>query len=138
MIIRTIFTTLLFHALSASDVCYTYGDCDLGCFTDDYPFGHTDTRPLPRLPGSPIDINPEFWLDTRWATKVILDPRDPSSISKSTFDASQPTKFIIHGYTDAASSSWMEDMSRKFLVLFPMANVIRAVSYTHLTLPTKA
>jgi hypothetical protein len=40
------------------------------------------------------------------ATAQILNPDDSTSITNSGFDASRPTIFITHGFTDTAKSGW--------------------------------
>jgi len=110
---------------SAGQVCYNYGTCDLGCFTDVYPWGNSYVRPLSRLPLSPTDVQAKFFLDTKYQQDYLLDPTDPNSIYRSGFAEEFETKFIIHGYTDAGDRKWMYDLSDQFIKNDQDVNVIR-------------
>ncbi|UJR17679.1 hypothetical protein I4U23_004577 [Adineta vaga] len=81
-------------------VCYV----DFGCFSP---------RPgFKLLPQSPQKINTQFFLFSRnqpFQSQVV------SSSNLGSFDQKKPTKFIIHGFTDRASSSWVANMTKELL-----------------------
>ena len=116
---------LLSKITIAGQVCYNYGSCDLGCFTDEYPWGNSYVRPLSRLPLSPVDVKAQFLLDTKYQQNYLLDSTDPNSIYRSGFKQEFQTKFIVHGYTDAGDRKWMYDLSDQLIVNDQDVNVIR-------------
>jgi len=116
-----VFAKLVF----SGQVCYHYGECDLGCFTDEYPWGNSYVRPLTRLPLSPVDVQAQFFLDTKYQQDYLLDPTDTQSIYRSGFREEFQTKIIVHGYTDAGNRKWMYDMSEQLIVNDRNVNVIR-------------
>ncbi|XP_014204208.1 pancreatic lipase-related protein 2-like [Copidosoma floridanum] len=58
-----------------------------------------------------------FYLYTRQnpSEPAVLSVSEPSGLNRSYFDATMPTKILIHGWTDSGSSSWMHDMRRNYL-----------------------
>ena len=76
-------------------------ECDLGCFTDEPPWGGTDARPNHRLPAAPSAVDPVFKLDTRKEIGRVVDYGDFDSILESDFDGDKHLYFIIHGYFDS-------------------------------------
>ena len=80
----------------------------LGCFSNDPPFLSLH-RPLSLLPQSPEQIHPTFTLFTRQAPSVghVLQTGSTSGLATSTFSASRPTKFIVHGFIDNGGTDWM-------------------------------
>ncbi|CAI9620798.1 unnamed protein product, partial [Staurois parvus] len=52
---------IILGAARGDEVCYE----DLGCFSDDPPWGKTIPRPEPKLPWSPKKINTQFFLLSR-------------------------------------------------------------------------
>ena len=111
------------HTLKSTDVCYTYGGaetCDLGCFTNDYPFGNTPVRPLTRLPLSPDELDSEYLLDTKDYLGHKLDPRDENSIKNSHFNKNEDLMIAIHGHTFGRdvhnSKSQIRDDGRSLLI----------------------
>jgi hypothetical protein len=55
---------LCFIGVLADEICYYYQQCDMGCFTDEAPWGNTEARPTANLPLTPSDVNTKFHLDT--------------------------------------------------------------------------
>ena len=76
-------------------------ECDLGCFTDEPPWGGTDARPNHRLPAAPSEVDPVFILDTRKEIGHVVDYGDFDSILESDFDGDKHLYIIIHGYFDS-------------------------------------
>jgi pimeloyl-ACP methyl ester carboxylesterase len=97
----------LISFLACSQVCYD----DLGCFTNDYPFGGP-LRPISDLPESPDIMNVTFFLYTRHTP-------GPQLISHTTlssyFDPHLPTKIIAHGWLDTSFEEWILDMKDALL-----------------------
>ncbi|XP_025110727.1 pancreatic triacylglycerol lipase-like [Pomacea canaliculata] len=95
-----------------STVCYT----DLGCFSTDAPFTSKE-RPISFLPESPEKINPTFTLYTRQspAQGYLLRSGDTTGLTRSTFNASRPSKFIVHGFLESFLATWMKDMKDALL-----------------------
>ena len=101
------FCTNISWALSpGSSECFG----DLGCFSNDAPFFSLQ-RPISFLPQSPSRINPKFTLYSREAplTGHLLHSGDAAGLRTSTFQASRPTKFIVHGFIDNTYlGNWMQ------------------------------
>ncbi|PVD23638.1 hypothetical protein C0Q70_16911 [Pomacea canaliculata] len=95
-----------------STVCYG----DLGCFSNDAPFFSLE-RPISFLPQSPDVINPTFTLYTRQspAQGYRLRSGDTTGLARSTFNASRPSKFIVHGFLESFLATWMPDMKDALL-----------------------
>ena len=87
-------------------------ECDLGCFTDEPPWGGTDARPNHRLPAAPSEVDPVFILDTRKEIGHVVDYGDFDSILESDFDGDKHLYIIIHGYFD--SGIWLSGQKREF------------------------
>jgi len=58
------FSLAFIATLRGADICYFHQECDMGCFTDDPPWGGTEARPNKNLPEPPGTINTKFILDT--------------------------------------------------------------------------
>ena len=97
-----------FAAISCDQVCYD----NLGCFTNDYPFGGTAQRPISPLPESPAKIDTRFFLYTRASQDY--EPITHSDLGQ-TFDARRETKLIIHGWFDSSFEVWILEMKRALL-----------------------
>ncbi|MCI3325438.1 hypothetical protein MQA28_25810, partial [Escherichia coli] len=100
------------HQKRAAD-CYE----GLGCFSNDAPFFSLQ-RPISFVPQSPETINPKFNLYTRRSptTAHRLYANNLPVLSDSTFDASKPTKFVVHGFIDnGIIADWMREMKDEFL-----------------------
>ncbi|KAK7100886.1 hypothetical protein V1264_023753 [Littorina saxatilis] len=95
-----------------SSVCFK----DLGCFSTGPPFFDV-YRPISILPESPSFINPKFTLFTRQApsTGHKLSAGDEAALRGSSFLASRPTKFVVHGFIDNGGTDWMAEMKNEFL-----------------------
>ncbi|PAA74650.1 hypothetical protein BOX15_Mlig007525g3 [Macrostomum lignano] len=104
------------------EVCYD----GLGCFSTGGNFYDLVRRPLQLLPQSPERIGPTYALYTRRSiiSGQSLVYGDKSSVEKSNFDASRPTKIIIHGFLENGSEDWVNDM-KKALLLHGDYNVIQ-------------
>ncbi|XP_062928104.1 pancreatic lipase-related protein 2-like [Mobula hypostoma] len=98
------------NAVKADEICFN----NLGCFTDDVPWGGTKERPTKRLPWSPEDINIRYLLWTRRNTAAYqeISPNNPSTIESSNFDRTKKTRFVVHGYIDKGEESWLSDMCK--------------------------
>ncbi|XP_051883684.1 pancreatic lipase-related protein 2-like [Pristis pectinata] len=98
------------NAVQADEICFR----NLGCFTDDVPWGGTKERPIKRLPWSPEHINIRFLLWTRRNTETYqkISAEDPSTIESSNFDLTKKTRFVVHGYIDKGEESWLTDMCK--------------------------
>lgn len=98
-----------YYAAEARNVCYS----DLGCFTDESPFGFTLQRPISYLPDTPEKISTKFMLYTR-RNQNNADIIRYNSIG-SYYDPSKPTKFIIHGFLHNGIKKWVLDIKDNFL-----------------------
>jgi len=105
---------------SADTVCYD----QLGCFTDDYPFGGTPERPVTYLPETPEQINTRFYLDTRRGVDTEIFNDQMTKLGRTTFDPKKMTRFIVHGFVQNGDTAWMNAMSEKLLIVDDV-NVIR-------------
>ena len=117
MLKKLIFTLFVSISLAyAKDICHG----DLGCFTDSFPFSGTIQRPFALLPETPEKIGTKFTLFNRKQTagQVVT----ASNLGNS-FDASLPTKFIIHGFLHNANKQWVIDM-KNALIFRDDVNVI--------------
>ena len=120
----TIILVLVFNAINGAEICYNYDECNLGCFTDQPPWGGTEARPNHRLPEPPSTVAPIFHLDTVKERNVIINYGDTDSILSSTYDGSRHTYFIVHGYMDSGEEGWLERFSDLILTT-QNVNVIR-------------
>lgn len=89
---------------SAREICYG----DLGCFTDEYPFSGSLSRPIAFLPESPERINVKFTLFNK-NTAPEGEPISSSFVGDS-FDPAKPTKMIVHGFLHNARKPWVIQM----------------------------
>ena len=107
-----LFATLA-YAKDYQEVCYD----GLGCFSTAPPFSAFGRIAL--LPDSPEKINTKFFLYTRknGDNPQKLKHDDVEGLKSSNFDASKPTKFVIHGWIDGdAIAPWLREMAQQFLV----------------------
>ena len=92
--------------MSEDEVCYGV----LGCFSTGGAFRNLLRRPFQPLPQPPSTVKTLFSLYTRqnkaqpyriraWSQKTIL---------ASPFNASRPTKFLVHGYLGNKLSPWVK------------------------------
>ena len=67
------------------------------------------TRPVNVLPLDREDINATFMLVTRdtFPTPDYLEWSRPETVYASAYNASKPTKFIIHGFMDNGRAPWV-------------------------------
>ena len=84
-------------------VCYG----ELGCFRDEGPFDYLDM-----LPSSPDEISTRFLLYTRANRQVpeTFSYFNYTSMYGSHFNATAPTKIIIHGFGSTCSRIWASEM----------------------------
>lgn len=98
---------------STESRCYD----ELGCLNLTKDWYHIIYRPFNVFPLPRQTIDTKFILYTRLnpTEGQILRATDDQSIEKSNFDASKPTKFIIHGFIDTPLSSWVKEMRLELL-----------------------
>lgn len=91
-------------------VCYK----NFGCFKDEGPFDYLDT-----LPASPEAISTTFTLYTRQHSVdgQKLEYENITSLLKSSFNASNPIKIIIHGFGSSGKRPWVLQMTEAFLFM---------------------
>ncbi|KAG8435843.1 hypothetical protein GDO86_013697 [Hymenochirus boettgeri] len=87
------------------NICYD----NIGCFTDDAPYGGTFLRSLGLLPESPQQIQTRYLLFTRENPNDFQEvpALNPSTVKESNFKASRKSHFVIHGYTDSGTTIWL-------------------------------
>ncbi|CAG0880518.1 unnamed protein product [Cyprideis torosa] len=97
-------------------VCYQ----ELGCFRDEGPFDYLDLLPSP-----PEEIGTVFYLFTRLnpSRPQVLHYKNLSTVETVLFNASVPTKLIVHGFGSSCSHRWATEM-RTALLLQVDCNVI--------------
>lgn len=84
-------------------VCYN----ELGCFRDEGPFNYLDLLPSP-----PEEINTRFFLYTarnRDSPHMLLY-NNASTVVTSPYNASLPTKVMIHGFGSSCQRIWAKEM----------------------------
>ena len=84
-------------------VCYN----ELGCFRDEGPFNYLDLLPAP-----PEEINTRFFLYTP-RNRDLPHPlvyNNASTILTSPYNASLPTKVMIHGFGSSCQRIWAKEM----------------------------
>ena len=91
-------------------VCYG----DLGCFRDEGPFNYLDMLPSP-----PEEIRTVFYLYTLKNKEIpqVLEYNNITTVSQSNFNASAPTKIIIHGFGSSCNKIWPREMRLSFLAV---------------------
>jgi pimeloyl-ACP methyl ester carboxylesterase len=92
----------LIATVKAREVCYG----DLGCFTDDYPFWSIQ-RPISVLPDTPQKVGTRFVFYNKKVPKGV--DINATNIDEN-FDPTQPTKFIIHGFSHNGIEKWVVDL----------------------------
>ncbi|KAL4237011.1 hypothetical protein ACF0H5_005395 [Mactra antiquata] len=96
--------------LNNDEVCYD--KWKIGCFSNKSPFTNTAGK----LPESPSDIGVRFLLHTRHNKDIYeLLTSDTVDITRSHYDGTKATKFIIHGYRDNGRESWVIRMKDALL-----------------------
>ncbi len=100
--------TLLQRNSNCKEICYD----DLGCFIDTQPFGGTIQRPLGKLPESPEKIATSFTLFNRRSLSGVNISIDRIPLS---YNATVPTKIIIHGLNNNAKTPWVIEMKDALL-----------------------
>ncbi|XP_029642916.1 pancreatic triacylglycerol lipase-like [Octopus sinensis] len=96
-----------------SEVCFG----ELGCFSNEGEFVSLE-RPINLLPNKPEEIGTQFFLYTRSnpLTGDELETHNDSLLHLSNFTATNPTKFIIHGYKSFGKDKpWVLNMTRELL-----------------------
>ncbi|XP_060083633.1 pancreatic lipase-related protein 2-like [Ylistrum balloti] len=103
-------TSLRHDRTKRSSHCYG----DLGCFSNEYPFNNSDGA----LPLSPSQIRPTFLLFSERSIPSApfrLVRNDRHNLWTSGFEASLPTKIIIHGFTQNGNVPWAHDMMSELI-----------------------
>lgn len=106
------------HKIKSKEVCFD----SLGCFQDTKPFGFTLFRPIGKLPNSPEKIDTTFFLFNR----NYMNGRSVKSgiDMPSGYLPKAPTKVIIHGLGNSATSDWVIEMKNALLASTKDINVI--------------
>merc|ERR1712079_173739 len=101
---------------SDDNASHCYGP--LGCLEISEKW-YSLTRPVNMMPQPRQVINTQFILRTRKAyeTPVLLNASPPKTISRSTFNGSNPTILIVHGFIDTGFVPWIVEMSEKLLLI---------------------
>lgn len=99
-----------------NSVCYS----QIGCFSNDAPFNNSGGN----LPLDPNFIQTTFYLATvnrLFPTKLVTG--DLRRLARSRYNASLPTKIIVHGFLQTGRVRWIRLMAKNFIRKGPM-NVI--------------
>ncbi|XP_071547998.1 uncharacterized protein [Panulirus ornatus] len=119
-------------------VCYM----ELGCFRDEGPYDYLDMLPSP-----PEEVNTRFLLYTRERPdrERVIRTQNITNILTSHFNASRPTKLLIHGFGSSCFSVWIREMRVAILTMMDVniicvnwqkgaevPNYVRAASNTRL------
>ncbi|XP_018020433.1 inactive pancreatic lipase-related protein 1 [Hyalella azteca] len=95
-----------------SKYCYR----EIGCFTFTRDFYDPALRPLNVPPESREAIGTQFDLYTRLQpNRVTIYPRNLQKFKSTTFSASRPTKFIVHGWSSYGTINWVQEMVKALL-----------------------
>ncbi len=98
-------------------ICYP----DVGCFRDEGPFDYLDLLPSP-----PEEINTRFMLYSRGHdVPYLVAYNNLSSIHSSPFNASLPTKIMIHGFGSSCQRVWAKEMIRALIKIIVRTRVKR-------------
>ena len=97
-------------------VCYN----ELGCFRDEGPFNYLDLLPAP-----PEEINTRFFLYTprNRDTAQTISYHNATSILASAYNASLPTKVMVHGFGSSCQRIWAKEMRTALI------SVVRFLSF---------
>lgn len=89
----------------------------IGCITTDDTWYDPTHRPFNPEPMNRSEINTRFILHTREkrTQDTMLYADDPSTIRNSHFNASRPTQFLVHGFIDDGTVSWMKRLTSNLL-----------------------
>ena len=104
-------------------VCYA----DVGCFRDEGPFDYLDMLPSP-----PEEIATRFLLYSTASTRNrdrdvphFMTYNNATSVAGAPFNASLPTKVMIHGFGSSCTRVWAKEMREA---------LIRVVSFAFISL----
>lgn len=103
-------------------VCYN----ELGCFRDEGPFNYLDLLPAP-----PEEINTRFFLYTprnRDAPHPLVY-NNASTILTSPYNATLPTKVMIHGFGSSCQRIWAKEMRTALISVVSRPNRSILTSY---------
>ncbi|CAL4117705.1 unnamed protein product, partial [Meganyctiphanes norvegica] len=95
--------------------------CDdtLGCLDINDDWSSFFKRPVNFVPSSRKKIGTEFYIHTRknrnYVTNHEVVAYQASTFNGTGFDASKPTKFIIHGFIDNGNVKWLKEMAQELL-----------------------
>ncbi|XP_063818764.1 pancreatic triacylglycerol lipase-like isoform X2 [Pseudophryne corroboree] len=100
-------------AVQAETKCYE----NLGCFTNDGPYGDLLLRPLSIFPDSPKTINTRFLLFTVDNTDhyQVVSAYNLSSLRESNYNCSRKTIYIVHGFIEKGTDPWLVGLCRVIL-----------------------
>uniref|UniRef100_A0A668AZE3 Triacylglycerol lipase n=1 Tax=Myripristis murdjan TaxID=586833 RepID=A0A668AZE3_9TELE len=98
----------LLCCLLAAEVCFD----DMGCFSDQPPWGGTVQRPLSCLPWRPEEIGTRFLLFTQKNRHYQEIKPDETIMKASNYNGLRKTRFIIPGYLEKGDEDWPQDMCK--------------------------
>uniref|UniRef100_A0A668AWR1 Triacylglycerol lipase n=1 Tax=Myripristis murdjan TaxID=586833 RepID=A0A668AWR1_9TELE len=98
----------LLGATYAAEVCFD----DMGCFSDQPPWGGTVQRPLSCLPWRPEEIGTRFLLFTQKNRHYQEIKPDETIMKASNYNGLRKTRFIIPGYLEKGDEDWPQDMCK--------------------------
>ncbi|KAM6184770.1 pancreatic lipase-related protein 2-like [Rhynchocyon petersi] len=115
MLSSWILSILLLNTVTGMELCFK----NLGCFSDQKPWGGTLQRPLKLLPWMPKLINTRFLLYTNENPDKyqLIDATNPDTIKASNFRPDRKTRFIIHGFIDKGENKWLSDMCKNMFTV---------------------
>ncbi|XP_018020443.1 pancreatic lipase-related protein 2-like isoform X2 [Hyalella azteca] len=88
----------------------------IGCFETTIDFYDPIIRPINLPPDTRDAINTHYTLYTRTQTNgVPLTRRTLARITDTSYNPTNPTKFIVHGFLDDQNSTWIKEMVRGLL-----------------------
>ena len=89
----------------------------IGCITTDDTWYDPIHRPFNPEPMSRSEINTRFILHTREkpVQDTLLYAEDLDTIRNSKFDPKRPTQFLVHGFVDDGTVSWMKRLTSNLL-----------------------
>ncbi|KAM6956607.1 inactive pancreatic lipase-related protein 1-like [Aplochiton taeniatus] len=99
---------------NSAEVCYS----DLGCFSDEFPWGGTAERPKALLPWEPELIGTRFLLFTPKNPRHYQEIKaDRAVLKASNYAADVHSRLIIHGYLDKTDEDWAQEMCKVMLLV---------------------
>ncbi|KAM3838094.1 inactive pancreatic lipase-related protein 1-like [Diretmus argenteus] len=105
------FSLWSFSSSNSAEVCFE----DLGCFSDEAPWGGTPQRPIARLPWSPEEIGTRFLLFTQKNRYYQEIKPDKQTMKASNYSGYKKTRFVIPGYLQRGDEDWPQEMCKSML-----------------------